>query len=42
MKTKRQALNYLLGISLKQKGTQVIVKSKKYNNDINFQNPIKL
>jgi hypothetical protein len=41
MKTKRQALNHLLGISINEKGTQVLVESVKYNNDINFQNPIK-
>tara|TARA_R110002073_G_scaffold24811_1_gene83182 strand:- start:674 stop:802 length:129 start_codon:yes stop_codon:yes gene_type:complete len=41
MKTKRQALNNLLGISIKQKGIQIIVESKKYENDINFQKSIK-
>tara|TARA_R110002153_G_scaffold16909_4_gene59274 strand:- start:1331 stop:1459 length:129 start_codon:yes stop_codon:yes gene_type:complete len=41
MKTKRQALNNLLGISIKQKGIQIMVESKKYQNDINFQKSIK-
>jgi hypothetical protein len=41
MKTKRQALNNLLGISIKQKGIQIMVESKKYQKDINFQKSIK-
>ena len=41
MKTKRQALNYLLGVSIKEKNGFIKVDSIKYNNDINFQKQIK-
>ena len=39
--TKRKAINDLLGISIKDKKGFIKVDSKKYNNDINFQKPIK-
>jgi len=39
--TKRQAINDLLGISIKVKKGFIKVDSIKYNKDINYQKPIK-
>ena len=35
----QELINKRLGITIKEKGGSILVKSKRYNEDINFKKP---